>query len=179
MPADAAAAAGHTAHRMTVEIERRFLPDGALPVELGPGERIRQGYLAGEESVSVRLRITDDATTLTVKAGEGMVRTEVDIPLEPELAEALWPHTAGRRIDKYRHRVTVDSGGRPHVAEIDRYLDSLDGLVTIEVEFTDEHLARSFTPPTWFGREVTGRSEWSNAALARHGRPPTEQHDDG
>lgn len=171
MPADMPAATGHTARIMTTEIERRFLPGDALPVELGAGERIRQGYLAGEGSVSVRLRITDTARTLTVKAGDGMVRTEVDVPLDHELAEVLWPHTAGRRIDKLRYRVVIDDGTAHHVAEIDQYLAELDGLVTIEVEFTDEALARSFAPPSWFGREVTGRPEWSNAALARHGIP--------
>lgn len=156
---------------MTTEIERRFLPDH-LPVgfDLGPGTSIRQGYLAGEGSVSVRMRIADEVATMTVKAGAGLVRTEVTVVLEPDQAEALWPHTAGRRLDKVRHRVPLGPQAQ-YVAEIDCYLGALVGLVLIEVEFSDEALARSFSPPAWFGREVTGRPEWSNASLARHGRP--------
>lgn len=44
---------------MAVEIERKFLV-GDLPtgLHLGDGERIRQGYLAEEGDVAVRVRIT-------------------------------------------------------------------------------------------------------------------------
>lgn len=156
---------------MTTEIERRFLPDH-LPstLDLGPGTSIRQGYLAGEGSVSVRLRLSGGAATLTVKAGAGLVRTEVDAPLPAEDAEALWPHTVGRRVDKIRHRVALGGDGAP-VAEVDCFLGALAGLVLVEVEFDDEQAAAAFRPPSWFGPEITGRPEWSNAALARHGRP--------
>lgn len=156
---------------MTIEIERRFLPD-RLPggIDLGPGTSIRQGYLAGEGSVSVRLRIAAGTALLTVKAGEGMARTEVEVALSADHAEALWPHTAGRRIDKVRHRVPLDPGSGL-VAEVDCYLGALRGLVVVEVEFDDAPTATAFEPPAWFGAEITGRPEWSNAALARHGRP--------
>jgi CYTH domain-containing protein len=55
--------------------------------------------------------------------------------------------------------------------DLDRYHGTLAGLVTVEVEFPDVASAESFAPPAWFGTEVTGRPEWSNAALARSGRP--------
>jgi CYTH domain-containing protein len=156
---------------MTTEIERRFLP-GHLPerIDLGPGTGIRQGYLAGEGSVSVRMRIADDAATITVKAGRGLVRTEVELLLSADHAEALWPHTEGRRLDKVRHRVPLTSAG-DLVAEIDCFLGALAGLVLIEVEFDTVEASAAFEPPAWFGTEITGRPEWSNAALARHGRP--------
>lgn len=156
---------------MATEIERRFLPR-RLPdaLELGTGTSIRQGYLAGEGSVSVRMRIADGVPTLTIKAGDGLVRTEVEVVLAPDHADALWPHTEGRRVDKVRHRVPLDTAG-VLVAEIDRFHGSLDGLVLIEVEFDDERAAAAFAPPAWFGTEITGLPGWSNAALARHGRP--------
>lgn len=154
---------------MAVEIERRFvvahLPDALV---LDPGTPMRQGYLTDGGAVAVRLRITAAAAVLTVKAGAGLQRTEVEVPLPADEAEQLWPHTAGRRISKTRHRVPLADG---HIAEVDRYHDALDGLVTIEVEFTDVPAAERFAPPAWFGTEVTGRPEWSNAALARNGRP--------
>lgn len=152
----------------TIEIERRFLPAVPPPVDASSGEHIRQGYLAGEGSVSVRMRITDREMTLTVKAGPGMARTEVDVAIDADQATALWPHTEGRRIDKHRYRVAVGDT----VADVDCYHGALEGLWTIEVEFPDTAAARAFTPPDWFGREVTGRPGWSNAALARHGLPP-------
>lgn len=157
--------------RVTIEIERKFLPPELPPVQnLGTGVPIRQGYLAEEEGVEVRLRITADQSSITVKAGAGMARTEVDVPIPAAQAEALWAHTQGRRIDKTRHKVSLeDSPGL--VAEVDVYGGDLDGLCVVEVEFDSEDGATGFVPPAWFGREVTGDRGWNNAALARHGRP--------
>ena len=63
-------------------------------------------------------------------------------------------------------RSTVDGG----VAEVDRYQGELDGLWTVEVEFGSLEASRAFSPPDWFGREVTDDQRYRNAALAR-GRP--------
>ena len=156
---------------VTIEIERKFMVSEALGAErLGPGVHIRQGYLAEQESVEVRLRITSDTATLTVKAGTGLSRTEVEIAVSAEQADTLWPHTARRRIDKTRHRVLLDDP-LGHVAEVDVYAGSLTGLCVTEVEFSSEADAAAFARPDWFGRELTGDPDWSNAALARHGRP--------
>ncbi|MET0726987.1 MAG: CYTH domain-containing protein [Acidimicrobiales bacterium] len=154
---------------MADEIERKFLvtvlPDS---VELGPGEELRQGYLAIDGAVEVRIRISGGAARLTIKAGSGLSRTEVEVPLAPTDADDLWEHTAGRRIEKVRHRVALAPGID---ADVDRYRAGLSGLCTAEVEFADLESARAFPPPRWFGREVTGEPGWSNAALARHGIP--------
>ena len=153
---------------MAIEIERAFVasdvPDATL---LGPGVPLRQGYVAREADAEVRVRISADVATLTIKVGRGLVRTEVDVPIPLETAEALWPHTAGRRIDKTRHRVGL--GGL--VAEVDVYAGELAGLCRIEVEFPSESEAAAFVPLPWFGREVTGDTRWSNSSLARNGRP--------
>jgi CYTH domain-containing protein len=156
---------------MTVEIERKFLPN-SLPaeIELVAGQPLRQGYLAMDGDVSVRVRITATGATLTVKAGIGVTRTEVEVSLADAQAAALWPHTAGRRIEKTRYRVPLDSGdGR--IAETDVYEGALSGLCTVEVEFESAHQAAAFTPPAWFGRDVTDEQGWTNAALALHGVP--------
>lgn len=152
---------------MPSETERKFvLADPPSADVLGAGTAIRQGYLAEEADTEVRVRITDQAATLTVKAGRGLVRTEVEVALPQADAEALWPHTAGRRIEKVRHRVPVGAV----TAEVDLYGGELVGLCTAEVEFADAAEAARFTPPEWLGREVTGEQTWSNAALARQGR---------
>jgi adenylate cyclase len=156
---------------VSVEIERAFVADATPDLDLlGPGRRLRQGYVAGEAEVEVRVRITDDRADLTIKGGGGLTRTEVELPLRQEDAEALWPLTRGRRIDKTRHRVPL-AGGDGLVAEVDVFAGALDGLVRIEVEFPSEAAAHAFDPPAWFGREVTGERAWSNAQLARRGRP--------
>lgn len=156
---------------MTIEIERKFIVPEAPPSgQLGVGVHLRQGYLAEEDTVEVRVRITSATATLTVKAGTGISRTEVDVAISSAQAEALWPHTAGRRIDKTRYRVALDDP-LGHVAEVDVYAGALAGLHVAEVEFRSEENAAAFVPPGWFGRELTGEPEWSNAALARRGRP--------
>lgn len=159
---------------MADEIERKYLVD-ALPSPdvLGDGQAIRQGYIAEEGDAEVRLRITDVGAVVTIKAGSGMRRTEVEMPIPVDAAEALWPSTEGRRIDKVRHRVGLSAaaGGPPLVAELDVYAGALDGLLTVEVEFASEADAAGFVAPDWFGRELTGDKAWSNAALARRGRP--------
>lgn len=155
---------------MATETERKFvLADVPPPGRLGRGVRIRQGYLAEEGETEVRIRITDltDAAVLTVKVGRGLVRTEVEVPIEAADAEALWPHTAGRRIEKVRHRIAVGAV----TAEVDVYGGELTGLCTAEVELADAEEAARFVSPAWLGREVTGQPGWSNASLARHGVP--------
>lgn len=153
---------------MTTEIERKFVVTDMPGAEaLGPGVRLRQGYLAEDGDVQVRVRISEASAVLTVKAGRGLSRTEVEVPVSPEAADALWPHTRGRRIDKVRHRVSVGS----HTADVDIYEGALAGLCTAEVEFASEQEAGAFDPPPWFARDVTAEPGWDNASLARHGRP--------
>jgi len=152
---------------VATEIERKFIAE-ALPTNgVGSGMAIRQGYVAEEGDAEVRVRITDSVATLTVKAGRGRSRTEVEVEIGTDEAEQLWTHTEGRRIEKVRHRVDVGAV----TAEVDVYGGALEGLIVIEVEFESEEAADSFTPPPWFGRELTGDKRWSNASLARLGRP--------
>jgi len=156
---------------MAIEIERKFLV-AALPPpdELGVGVHLRQGYLAEEGDVEVRVRIAATEATLTVKAGTGLARTEVDVSIPAAQAEDLWAHTVGRRIDKTRYRVALAGPAGP-VAEVDVYGGSLAGMCVVEVEFASAAEGAAFDPPGWFGRELTGERGWSNAALARVGRP--------
>ncbi len=75
--------------------------------------------------------------------------------------------TEGRRVTKVRSLVPVGE----YRAEVDIFQGALDGLAIAEVEFPSPEAADAFEPPSWFGEEITGRSEWGNAALAVHGRP--------
>ena len=132
---------------------------------------MRQGYLAEDGDVTLRVRISDAGSWLTVKAGSGLARTEVEVTIDDEAAEELWPHTNGRQLEKTRYRVELPESGL--VAEVDLFEGELDGLCLVEVEFDSVDAANGFDPPQWFGREVTGQPGWSNADLARSGRPPS------
>jgi CYTH domain-containing protein len=124
--------------------------------------------LAIDGPVEVRVRRSDGAAVLTVKAGSGLARTEVERALTEAEADELWPATEGRRVEKVRHRVPLPTGD---VIELDVYEGALDGLVTAEVEFADGDVASAFVAPDWCARELTGDAAWSNAFLAVRGRP--------
>jgi CYTH domain-containing protein len=148
------------------EVERKFRV-ARIPDEVGDGAALRQGYLAIDGDVEVRVRDEDGRATLTVKGGSGLERAEVEAPIDAAQLAELWPLAGDRTIEKVRHRLPL--GGA--VAELDLYAGRLDGLAVVEVEFPDRAAAEAFTPPDWFGEELTGRKGWSNAALARHGVP--------
>jgi adenylate cyclase len=149
------------------EIERKFVL-AHPPADLPPGMPIRQGYLAIDGAVEVRVRQAGDDCVLTVKAGSGETRAEEEIPISTERFAALWPLTERRRISKVRHRMAAGD----HVAEVDVYGPPLEGLVVGEVEFESAQASRSFVAPAWLGREVTGDTRYANASLASSGAAP-------
>jgi adenylate cyclase len=152
-----------------LEIERKFLVD-RRPGELAEGDRIEQGYLAiGEDGVEVRVRRRRDDMTLTIKSGPGMTRTEVELPLDAERFDALWPLTERRRVTKTRHLIPL---GDDLTVELDVYSGAHDGLLTAEIEFPSAEASEAFEPPAWLGREVTGDGDYANQALATRGRSP-------
>ena len=160
----------------TVERERKFLV-AVPPDHLAGGTAVRQGYLADDGVVTVRVRHTrssdgsgdgrSEEYTLTVKGGQGAVRTEIEWPIGAAQFAAAWPYTRDRRVSKTRFRIPFDD----HVIELDQFHDALDGLVLAEVEFDSEAAMAAFEPPDWFGRDVTDDPAYSNASLAT--RRPT------
>jgi CYTH domain-containing protein/CHAD domain-containing protein len=163
---------------MSSEIERKFLL-GGLPSRLADrdGEQISQGYLTNGEEAEIRLRRAGPQTLLTVKTGAGEVREEVEVELREDLFDSLWPLTEGRRVVKTRLREPLGDGLD---AEVDVYGDRLKGLVVAEVEFDSPERSREFSPPAWFGKEITGDARYANRALAGSGAPRSvENGNDG
>jgi len=151
------------------EIERKFVVS-QLPEDVRGARavRLRQGYLSVEPA-EVRIRSRDDREhELTVKSIGALERVEVTLPLTPDQFEDLWP-LARRSIDKIRTLHDVEGG----TAEVDVYAGKLAGLVVVEVEFGSDADASRFTPPSWFGTEVTEDPRYRNAALAGAESPPT------
>jgi adenylate cyclase len=150
------------------EIERKFVVR-EVPPELreAPPDQIRQGYLS-LEPVEVRIRSRAGRPhELTLKSSGGLRRAEVNVELTPEQFDELWPFVQ-RSIEKERTVLELDEG----TVEVDRYSGKLAGLVVAEVEFDSEVEAEAFTPPGWFGREVTADARYRNAALALAEAPP-------
>jgi len=152
-----------------VEIERKFLveqlPDG---LDGYLSREIEQGYLAITDEVEVRLRRYGDQSFLTVKSSGDESRIEEEIEIDEDRFAVLWPLTGDRRIQKRRYAIPIDGG---LTIELDVYHARLSGLLTAEVEFGSAADADGFTPPPWFGREVTDDSRYKNKRLATDGLP--------
>lgn len=149
-----------------VEIERRFLV-GEPPLPLPEPARIEQAYLT-TSPVALRVRRIGDRVVLTIKAGAGLERTEIERDLELEEFDSLWRLATELRIEKRRFRIDLGDG---LTAELDLFDGDLAGRRIVEVEFTSLASAAAFDPPAWFGREVTDDLRYSNTSLARSGWP--------
>jgi CYTH domain-containing protein len=152
---------------MGIEIERKFLVIGE-PNGAGPARALRQAYVTIEDDRTVRVRLAGDQATLTVKAGRGVSRTEVEVGIPMDDFEQLWALAADRSVVKTRTRIPLDGG---LVAELDVFGGRHEGLRLVEVEFPSEAEAEAFVPPPWFGEDVTHEGWATNASLAVHGLP--------
>ncbi len=145
-----------------MEIERKYLVK-ELPEDLTqyPVRLIEQGYLCTEPVV--RIRRDNDKYELTYKSKGLMVREEHNLPLTEDAYEHLRYKVDGRIITKKRYMIPFDS----YTIELDIFEGELAPLILAEVEFPSEEEANCFTPPAWFGEDVTYSSEFHNSTLSK------------
>lgn len=154
-----------------MEIERKFLIAAEPDLGAATSVAVRQGYVTRPgDSVSVRLRQKGEKFLLTVKSGQGLVREEHESRIEPGLFERFWPATEGRRVEKTRWTGALPGG---ETFEYDVFAGAHAPLRLVEVEFGSREAAEAFSPPDWFGAEVTGERGYSNEVLAVEGLPET------
>ena len=142
-----------------MEIERKFLIKN-LPDNLSsyPYHQIEQGYLC--TAPVVRIRRQDEEYYLTYKSKGLMVREEYNLPLTIESYAHLLPKIDGILISKKRYLIPIESD---LTIELDIFEGKLSPLILAEVEFDTEEQAKAFTPPEWFGEDVTYSMEIGRA----------------
>lgn len=146
-----------------MEIERKFLVRD-IPANLSayPCHIIEQGYLCTDPVV--RIRRQDDDYILTYKGSGLMCREEYNLPLTAASYTHLKPKTDGHIIAKKRYVIPLEN-------QLNIELDVFDApfapLILAEVEFPDEETANTFTPPPWFGEDVTMDGRYHNSYLSR------------
>lgn len=147
-----------------MEIERKFLVP-ALPENLSsyPCHLIEQAYLC--TSPVVRIRRQDDDFILTYKGSGMMAREEYNLPLTRESYVHLLPKADGIVITKKRYVIPLDTENLK--AELDIFEGRHEGLRIVEVEFESEEQANRFTPPAWFGEDVTFDGRYHNSHLSQ------------
>ena len=149
---------------MPREIERKFLlQSDAWRALAHRHQAMSQGYLAGGERVSVRVRVAGDQAHLNLKSG-GWVASRLEYEYSIPVAEALelLRLCPGPLIEKTRHY--VDHGGFEW--EIDEFRGANAGLIVAELELDRED--QVFPRPAWLGREVTHLRRYYNVSLVEH-----------
>lgn len=148
---------------MGIEIERKFIFVGTLPKEYDESLMITQFYVSESTDSEVRVRIENDAATLTIKSKEpGSRRTEFeyDLPISDAIdLQALFGENA---IEKTRYVVAFGNLSW----EIDVFQGRLSGLILAEVELKEGH-DEKIELPSWLGSEVTEDLRFRNVELAK------------
>lgn len=146
-----------------MEIERKYLIP-AMPEHLTITKirQIEQGYLNTEPVV--RIRNDNDRYELTCKSKGLMIREEYNMPLTCEAYEHLRTKIDGRLISKTRYEIPLTAS---LTVELDVFHGDLAPLILAEVEFPSKEEADAFTPPDWFGEDVTFSSDYHNSTLSK------------
>lgn len=155
-----------------MEIERKFLVDvNHLPESIKTCDvfEMVQTYINYSPEMRVR-KINNLYHFLTIKLPKdniGLAREETEYAVTVEQYEELLAKQVGNTIYKTRYELYENN----IKIEVDIYSDSLAGLAVAEVEFENVKKSEAFSPPSWFGLEVTSDSRYKNANLARYGMP--------
>jgi len=147
-----------------MEIERKFLIK-KIPDELETYKLriIEQAYLC--KGPVVRVRRDNDEYYLTYKGAGMLAREEYNLPLNEQAYEHLKKKADGAIITKRRYEIPYGD----YIIELDNFIHPRDGLWLAEVEFPSIEEANSFTPPDWFGEDVTSDKQYHNSRISSEG----------
>ncbi len=148
-----------------MEIERKFLIDkipDSIDLSSLKCRRIEQGYLCTEPVV--RVRRDNDDYYLTYKSKGLMAREEYNLPLNEAAYNTLIKKADGNIITKTRYEIPEKNN---LTIELDIFEGKFSGLLLAEVEFSSEAEALAYTPPAWFGKDVTNDAAYHNSNMAK------------
>ena len=153
-----------------MEIERKYLVS-ELPETLNnyPYRTIEQGYLNTDPVI--RIRRDNEKYELTYKSKGLMTREEYNLPLTKESYEHLLKKADGLVLTKVRWLLPLE-GRTDLTIELDIFSGCYKGLILAEVEFPTIEDADSFTPPDWFGEDVTFSGLYQNSRLSNPHKQP-------
>ncbi len=155
--------------KIQTEIERKFLIK-KTPEDLHKykSHKILQGYIIiTKDGTELRLRQNGEYYFQTIKSGEGLERKETEIELSIEQFNKLWPLAGRWQLRKKRFEILYEDVK----IELDIYDAPFKGLIMGEVEFKTVEDSERFSPPNWFGKEITNDERFKNRNLAKFGIP--------
>lgn len=144
-----------------MEIERKFLIK-ELPVNLDqyPHDELCQAYVC--TSPVIRVRKKNDQYILTIKSGGLLARQEIEMPIDASTFDHLKGKKDGMLISKTRYKIPEKDG---LLIELDLFHEEYEGFRMAEVEFESVDQANHYTPPSWFGKDVTMDPRFHNSQL--------------
>ena len=146
-----------------MEIERKYLI--STPPEdyrSYPYRWIEHACLCTDPVVWIRR--DDGRYYLTYKSKGLLVREEYNLPLTEDAYFHLLQKADGIVLQKRRYLIPIDGTGL--TIELDIFEGQYEGLMLAEVEFPSEEEANAFTPPAWFGEDVTDSGLYQNSRLS-------------
>lgn len=147
-----------------MEIERKYLINTPpADYKAWPFHEIEQAYLCTEPVI--RIRREDEHFYMTYKSKGLLAREEYNLPLTQEAYAHLLSKADGIVLSKRRYLSPIE--GTNLTIELDVFSGRYEGLMLAEVEFPSIEDARCFTPPSWFGPDVTMSGEYQNSRLSR------------
>ncbi|MEO6523601.1 MAG: CYTH domain-containing protein [Mucilaginibacter sp.] len=148
---------------MGVEIERKFLVDHAQWNQLSKpkGMVIRQGYMLKADDKTIRIRVKDDQSYITIKGKtQGISRSEYEYAIPLKEGNELLAAFCAAVIDKTRYNITF--AGK--LWEVDVFEGDNAGLIVAEIELESED--EMFDLPEWITKEVTDDARYFNSNLS-------------
>ncbi len=150
-----------------MEIEKKYLLNN-LPDNLENYENytIEQAYLSDAPVVRVRKKISSSENVffLTVKSSGMFAREEVESAISETTYANFLKEVKGNVIAKQRYILPLSDGLK---AELDLFKGIFEGVSIVEVEFPNEECAKKFTPPPYFGDEVTFDKRFHNSNMSK------------
>ena len=153
-----------------MEIERKFLIT-TLPDTSGcEFAEIEQSYIdfgeSGEPECRIR-KMTKNGIPeyfYTEKGMGDLCREEEEYEISAYSYEKLKELVISKTVTKVRYYLPISEN---LIAEADVYGGALSGLHVVEVEFSSLEESEKFTPPEWFGEEITYDKAYKNKNLAK------------
>jgi len=150
---------------MPIEIERKFLLRNAdWQLDANQGAQYEQGYIAGSELASVRIRTEGEDAFINIKSATlGVTRQEYEYPVPLDEAQEILSSLCAKPLIKKTRYIVHDHGNE---WEVDVFAGENEGLIVAEIELQSED--QSFELPSWCGREVSDDPRYYNVNLAKH-----------
>ncbi|MDE6182122.1 MAG: CYTH domain-containing protein, partial [Eubacteriales bacterium] len=123
---------------------------------------IKQAYISIDPVL--RIRQKDDTYFFTFKGKGFLKRTEFEQEITKNEFENLLKKIEGNIIEKTRYIYPLKNG---LFAEIDVFEKPFKDIYIVEVEFNSLEDAQKFTPPDWFGQDITNDAKFTNAYLSK------------